>query len=141
MDDNDWVRFTAKTKWEDDCCLWIGSINAKGYGEFGIGRKTHRAHRIALEHKLGRPISPNMDAAHICRNRNCVNPDHLEEKTHKENLYDKMRDGTWGTKLTVEQASIIRSKQHSIKVAAELFGVSTTMVKAIRNGSAWKGSA
>jgi hypothetical protein len=67
----------------DGCWRWVGSINPRsGYGLFG-----HRAyaHRWSYEHHVG-VIPEGLDIDHLCRNRYCVNPDHLEAVTRRTNL-------------------------------------------------------
>lgn len=77
-------RFWAKVKKTDTCWLWTGSCTA-GYGQFGIGgRKKMRVHRYAYELLVG-PIPEGLVLDHLCRVRNCVNPDHLEPVTDREN--------------------------------------------------------
>lgn len=57
---------------------------AYGYGVFYDGKHTKRAHRFSYEiHKGKIPLGLVLD--HLCRNRSCVNPDHLEPVTSKEN--------------------------------------------------------
>ena len=64
------------------CWLWLGTVNAKGYGRFGRGEMAHRASLRfqAIEIPVG------MEVDHLCRIRSCVNPEHLEVVTHRENL-------------------------------------------------------
>lgn len=62
------------------CWLWKGSMTADGYGLFYAGGNRHRAHRLALE-LSGTEIPAGMVCDHICRTRNCVNPDHLRVVT------------------------------------------------------------
>lgn len=90
-----------------------------------------------LENKLGRQLMPGMDAAHTCRNRHCINPDHMTEKTHRDNLLDKQRDGTWGRKLTPEAVASIKTESGSFASIGRKYGVSTTMVGLIRRGLCW----
>lgn len=80
-------RFTAKTAAVASGCIeWQGSLNWQGYGTFGIGeRKIVKAHRYAYERAKGR-IPSGMVIDHKCRNKKCVNPDHLEPVTPKENV-------------------------------------------------------
>jgi hypothetical protein len=79
-------RFDAK--WVDslvDCHLWIAAQSLGGYGNFRDGDKSIRAHRWAWERRNGW-IPEGLVLDHICCVRHCVNPDHLELVTQKENL-------------------------------------------------------
>ena len=67
------------------CWLWLGVIEANGYGALGVrGRKVY-AHRLAFEVFRGE-IPAGMDTDHLCRNRACCNPEHLEPVTRRENV-------------------------------------------------------
>ena len=67
------------------CWLWLGYIAPTGYGRISIGGKGFQAHRIIYEAVKG-PIPHGLCIDHLCRNRGCVNPDHLEAVTHQVNL-------------------------------------------------------
>lgn len=71
---------------ESGCIIWMGSINWGGYGRFAPtpGRNTG-AHRVAYELAKG-PIPEGLQIDHKCRVRSCINPDHLEAVTFKENI-------------------------------------------------------
>lgn len=69
-----------------DCWEWTGYRNPLGYGQFTVAKYTKRiAHRYIYELLLG-PLETGKELDHLCRNRGCVNPDHLEPVTHVENM-------------------------------------------------------
>jgi hypothetical protein len=69
-----------------DCWPWLGAKNSNGYGQLRVGRTMRYAHRLALIYIAGQPIPAGMEVDHLCRNRRCCNPDHLELVTHAENV-------------------------------------------------------
>ena len=82
-------RFWPKVEKTEECWNWKASLNGRGYGQIGVvinGKpKNCVAHRIAYELVKG-PIPEGLTLDHLCRNRLCVNPDHLEPVTNKENI-------------------------------------------------------
>lgn len=68
------------------CRQWPGWISPQGYGEFHAPALGHnaRAHRVVYEAVCG-PIPDGLVIDHICRNRGCVNPAHMEVVTVAEN--------------------------------------------------------
>jgi HNH endonuclease len=67
-----------------ECWLWVGSRDSKGYGRLANPGKSRLPHRIAYELMIG-PIPPGIELDHLCREKACVNPWHLEQVTHREN--------------------------------------------------------
>jgi len=72
-----------------DCWEWTGSISQHGYGRLTISnnghKKTRSAHRVSYETFVGE-IPDGLTIDHLCRNRKCINPNHLEAVTIKENV-------------------------------------------------------
>lgn len=71
---------------ETGCWLWSSSTTGDGYGTGSIGGEAFLAHRWAYE-RLKQPIPDGLEIDHLCRTRNCVNPEHLEVVTHRENMH------------------------------------------------------
>ena len=69
----------------DDCWNWTASTNSNGYGQINIKGMMISAHRLTYELYKGK-IPDDKELDHICENRICVNPLHIEAVTHKQNM-------------------------------------------------------
>ncbi len=69
---------------ESGCWEWTASKYPSGYGAFFDGSRVNGAHRILYE-LVVEPIPNGLQIDHLCRNRGCINPDHLEVVTPGEN--------------------------------------------------------
>lgn len=78
-------RFWSRVEVTGFCWNWLGGGSAKGYGRFWINGETRQAHRVAYELLVG-PLPEGSMGDHLCRNRRCVNPDHLDPTGNGENV-------------------------------------------------------
>lgn len=79
-------RFWSKVNKTESCWLWNAKIEYGGYGIFWFNKKNVKAHRFSYEFIKGKiPIGLTID--HLCRIRHCVNPNHLEPVSLKENVF------------------------------------------------------
>ncbi len=68
------------------CWLWEAAIDYKGYGRFHLNGEIRQAHRVSYEYFNNTKIPNNLHLDHLCRNRSCVNPEHLEPVSVQENI-------------------------------------------------------
>jgi len=82
----DVARFWTKVAMAEPraCWPWRGTLTSTGYGEFRFGYQNYKAHRISYEFMVG-PVPEGLQLDHLCRNKSCVNPGHLEPVTSQEN--------------------------------------------------------
>lgn len=82
---NERFRLRLDIQPETGCWNWTGYRNRNGYGQFYFNGRQRPAHCYAWEVKNG-PVPYGTEIDHLCRNRACVNPDHLEAVPHRENI-------------------------------------------------------
>lgn len=82
-----WVKLAARARFVEGtrCLVWEGGKTRGGYGSIVIDGKTDFVHRIAWTLTNG-PIEPGQTVDHLCRNRLCMNPDHMELVSRGENV-------------------------------------------------------
>ena len=135
---------------ENECWLWQGSVNRRGYGRIIHSNKEYGAHRVSwmLAHGL---IPPNMLVCHHCDNPPCVNLNHLFLGTDNDNIQDKVKKGRargahigekhHNARLTVEDVKQIRDMYstglYSQTVIGILFGLSQARISRIVNRQEW----
>lgn len=142
-------------KAEDGCWYWTGNWNSfNGYGKIMVKRKYLKAHRFSYIVFKGE-IPDGLKVLHSCDNKLCVNPDHLEAGTQKQNILDmykrkrrvpyvfRVKRGSEVklSKLNEEKALKIKqllSDNKSVREICELFGVKESTIRAIKKGQTWK---
>lgn len=77
--------FWSKVKKTNNCWEWTASTAGGGYGHFNYKKKQYTAHRTAYELLVGE-IPKGLQIDHLCRNKKCVNPQHLEPVTPSQNI-------------------------------------------------------
>lgn len=78
-------RFLSKVIKTDNCWIWTGCKNSNGYARFNDGVVAKAAYIVSYE-IFKFDVTQGMHIDHLCRNKICVNPKHLEEVTPQENL-------------------------------------------------------
>ena len=150
------VYFSNNADVGEDCWIWKGPLNSKGYGSLSVNGKVVGSHRFSWELHNGKIIE-RMVVCHHCDNPSCVNPDHLFIGSQSVNLRDsaekgrflsekRMRNNIRGehhprAKLNADQVRQIRidraAKVPGPAIAAR-YGVSFGLVYAIERRDVWK---
>lgn len=85
LSNEDLARLLSKIIIKNDCWEWQGGKTTKGYGVFWVSPSTLLAHRVSFSHFIRQP-SNNFVLDHLCRNKSCINPFHLNEVSFYQNL-------------------------------------------------------
>lgn len=125
----------SKVEQAEGCWEWMGWHNDQGYGYISWDGREQPVHRVVLELTTGKRIPEGLQVDHLCRNRGCCNPKHLEVVTHAENI----RRGL-PAKLTLKDARAIRAATEAgepHRSIARRFGIASSGVSRIRTGKLW----
>src|SRR5215470_16941507 len=98
-----------------ECWAWQGAYNNKGYPTVWLGNRKYLAHRVAYERWRG-PIPRGKQLDHLCRDPRCVNPEHLEAVTCRENLLRSEK--TWARRNT-EKTRCLRGHRFERRVTRQ----------------------
>lgn len=118
------------------CWVWQRCKSPEGYAKsIRVDGHAYAPHRFYYEQKYG-PIPAGLALDHLCKNRLCVNPDHLQPVTQTQNTRRSRI-----AKLTETDAANIKSmfaQGYSKRRLARMFGVCHTTIADLLNGVTWK---
>jgi len=122
LDEKTMARFWAKTVVTSRGCIeWVGAVRQNGYGAAWINRRLMVPHRVSATWAHGIPLPVDKDVDHLCRNRKCVNPQHLEVVTRRENI----KRGTSRAAATIQAFDAEGQCAHGHDLTADRAWVST----------------
>ena len=132
---------------DTDCWEWQGNLTKDGYGRVTIAGKNCLVHRVMYEIANG-PIPANLEIDHLCHNKRCCNPKHLEPVPHAVNMRRARERGTWAgernpraqytdlTALQIKQQRRLLKKPYAELM--ELFGGKEKTLARIASRGTWK---
>lgn len=113
-----------------ECLIWKMAKTKRGYGVVFIDGVQHRTHRFAYMDRVG-VIPDGYTIDHICRNKSCCNPNHLEavsaaENTRRAVVFRRQRNGKPHSDWTAIRAA--KASGMTYRQVAEVFGMSVSGV-------------
>jgi hypothetical protein len=142
----DRLEFYSMPEPNSGCLLWLGGVDAKGYGQTFWQGVNWFAHQAAWMAAHG-PIPAGMCVCHSCDVPSCINESHLWLGTNADNTADKTAKGRVArmrgekngfSKLKQEQADAIRTMPGTQAAIAAKFGVCGSLVGKIKRGENWR---
>jgi hypothetical protein len=141
-------RFVEKVKTDGSsgCWLWEGKTHPSGYGFFNANGRKIYAHRYPYEYLNG-PVPPSLELDHVCENKACIRPDHLDPVTHAENMRRAGLRGAWSgernsqakrTELEVEVIKRAHELGAPVKDLARIFNIPLRSVYYIIKRENWR---
>lgn len=132
------------------CWPWAAGRDELGYGRVGYAGKTWLTHSMAYHLHYPRKNMQGKCVCHACDNPSCCNPRHMFLGTRTDNNRDMTRKGRHGkgggslpgeknprALLTEALVRNIRADARSSRLTAAHYGVSASLIRAVRNGSRW----
>lgn len=127
------------------CWEWTRARDKDGYGKIRVSNVMQRAHRVSYEFFNGE-IPEGLIVRHKCDNPCCINPEHLEIGTHKDNTQDAImrnRRSSKGTdnvkaKLTPEEVLQIYTDPRGCVELSKIYHVGPNAVSRIKRGISWQ---
>src|SRR5690242_10059103 len=80
------ARLSSMAKPRGRCWPWPGTVTRRGYGQVKERGRVFLAHRRVYEHLIG-PVPPGCDVHHLCHNKSCVNPSHLQPIRPSDHIF------------------------------------------------------
>lgn len=137
-------RIDLNSKEVNDCLIWTGSRDRKGYGFVILNGKQIFAHRLSYEAHNGN-IPIGMLIRHSCDNPSCVKPSHLSIGTHKDNSDDCIARGRNAigerngcSVLKENDIRFIRNSNLTNVQLADKFSVNVSTIKNVKSRKTWK---
>lgn len=132
---------------DGDCWLWKGSVEENGYGRFWLHDRPQFAHRVSF--LIANKRYPQPQGLHQCDVRACVNPSHVRDGSHMDNMRDASNKGRmshgdrhYGVVLSelqvVEIKKLLRDGKLSMAAISRLCGVPLSTISSIKYGRSWK---
>jgi hypothetical protein len=141
------ARFLEKTRRDESGCLiWIGAVNANGYGSIVVGGRAQTASRVAYELFIGE-IPDGLCVCHRCDNPICMEPSHLFAGTNMDNRRDCKEKGRANgaigernckAKLAVDDVIAIRRSGDRTSALARRYQVHRSTILMIRKRLTWR---